>query len=103
MAMRIGVHRTVADSRAIAKLTQFKTLGLSKKPTDVSIEDSYVIDASVQPQGLKKIAEALVNPIAESASIDTPWMPEKFSYAIEIGFHPGVTDNVGNTCREMIA
>jgi phosphoribosylformylglycinamidine synthase len=102
MAVRIGVRKTVPDSRASAKLAHFRTLGLSKKPSDVAIVDCYVIDASISASGVRKIAEALINPLVETVEVNSISAPGKFSHAIEIGFHPGVTDNVGNTCREMI-
>jgi phosphoribosylformylglycinamidine synthase len=30
------------------------------------------------------------------------WMPERFTFAVEVGFLPGVTDNVGATARECL-
>jgi len=101
MAVRIGVHKTVPDSRASVKRAQFKALG-AKSLKNVAIEDVYIVDAELSLEDQKKVAEALMNPIVEEALLNAAWSPEKFSHAIEIGFHPGVTDNVGNTCREMI-
>jgi phosphoribosylformylglycinamidine synthase len=48
------------------------------------------------------VAEALTNPILEKFSVDKLPEIKNFIYAIEIGYLPGVTDNVGHTARETI-
>ena len=48
-----------------------------------------------------RLAEALTNPILEKYLINKPLQIKGFSYAIEIGFLPGVTDNVGHTVKEI--
>ncbi|MDD5721358.1 MAG: AIR synthase-related protein [Candidatus Pacebacteria bacterium] len=75
---------------------------------------SYLIShklASDSRDKILKIAQALTNPILEEFSInkfpsaiDLRVKPttHKFTYAIEIGFKPGVTDNVGHTVEETI-
>ncbi|MCX6752166.1 MAG: AIR synthase-related protein [Candidatus Nomurabacteria bacterium] len=66
--------------------------------------DSYLIDSKLSKKELQKLAEALANPILENYYIDsfpTKELSLKFSYAIEIGFLPGVTDNVGQTVKEI--
>lgn len=102
MAVRIGVHRTVLDSRAQVMREKIRALGLSKNPRGLWIEDAYIVNADVSVAASKQIADALMNDSVEEALVQSAWSPAKFSHAIEIGFHPGVTDNVGNTCREMI-
>ena len=67
--------------------------------------NSYLIAHKFKNEQILKIAEALTNPILEEFSIDI--FPKdrllgKFAYAIEIGFKPGVTDNVGHTVEETI-
>ncbi|OGI65225.1 phosphoribosylformylglycinamidine synthase [Candidatus Nomurabacteria bacterium RIFCSPLOWO2_01_FULL_39_18] len=70
--------------------------------------DSYLIDSKFLKKELIKLAEALTNPILENFSINNlEVLPpnggktSKFTYAIEIGFKPGVTDNVGHTVEEI--
>src|SRR3989344_8287978 len=66
--------------------------------------DSYLVDSKLSKVGLKKLATALTNPILEKFSINNfpkDGLLGKFSYAIEIGFLPGVTDNVGHTVKEI--
>jgi phosphoribosylformylglycinamidine synthase len=63
--------------------------------------DSYLIDSKLSKKELEKLAQSLTNPILENFSIDELVVDKKFTYAIEIGFLPGVTDNVGHTVREV--
>lgn len=70
--------------------------------------DSYLIDSKLSKKELIQLAAALTNPILEKYFInESPVLgnPARrsggFSYAIEIGFLPGVTDNVGSTVKEI--
>ena len=63
--------------------------------------DAYTIDSKFSNAQLTKIAEALTNPIIEKYFINESPQVENFSYAIEIGFKPGVTDNVAHTVKEV--
>ncbi|MBI2627609.1 phosphoribosylformylglycinamidine synthase [Candidatus Nomurabacteria bacterium] len=63
--------------------------------------NSYLIDSKLSKKKLVKIAEALTNPILENYFINESPPARDFSYAIEIGFLPGVTDNVGHTVKEI--
>jgi phosphoribosylformylglycinamidine synthase len=62
----------------------------------------YTIEKKFYFKQLKKIAEALTNPIIQTFSIDKSWSPKKFAFAVEVGFLPGVTDNVASTTKEII-
>ncbi len=62
----------------------------------------YTIEANLNLKQLKKIANALTNPIIQISRVNQPIYPKKFSWAVEIGFLPGVTDNVANTTKEII-
>ncbi len=75
--------------------------------------DSYLIDSDFSKKELEKLAETLTNPILEKYFInESPDIgrrdPRPFShakagqaYAVEIGFLPGVTDNVAHTIKEI--
>ncbi len=63
--------------------------------------DAYLIDSKFSKKELEKLAEALTNPILEKYFINESPRVGNFSYAIEIGFLPGVTDNVGHTVKEI--
>lgn len=99
----INVAYTAEDGRAHSALARFqKTSTAGKKITSVSITDVYTIGFSLPETDLKAVAAALHTPLSQRYTIDAPCAPKEFSYAIEIGFLPGVTDNVGNTTKETV-
>jgi len=103
MISRIYIIPKIRDSRAGLFLKSWKNLGLVGKLGNISIIDSYIIDGCLTKEELSKIAEILTNKNIENFSVnELPTNIEKFSYGIEIGFLPGVTDNVGNTTQETI-
>jgi phosphoribosylformylglycinamidine synthase subunit PurSL len=70
--------------------------------TAVATLDVYTIDAQLSPSELELAAAGpLSDPVIQHWSLDRP-LAGAFSYAVEVGFRPGVTDNVGRTAREAI-
>ena len=74
--------------------------------------NSYLISHKLGSDKILKIARTLTNPILEEFYINKfPGVGHQefrcptptFTYAIEIGFKPGVTDNVGHTTEETIS
>lgn len=64
--------------------------------------DVYSIDAELTEAELSVIAsEPLCDAIIQEYSIDSP-SARDFDFLVEVGFRPGVTDNVGRTAREAI-
>ncbi len=64
--------------------------------------DVYSIDAELSEEQLEIIAsEPLCDRIIQTYSIDKS-AAQDFDYLVEVGFRPGVTDNVGRTAREAI-
>ena len=103
--IRIFVTSTIADARAKVKQKQFQALGLKSKLGAVYLAECYTIDASLNKKQIEKVKGLLANPLSQEARIqvDKNTSRQAFSYAIEIGFLPGVTDNVGSTAKETIA
>ncbi len=98
---KISVKYIVPDARAQAKKKAFLNLGLKAPVKDVAITDCYAIDKTFAPQQVAKALQLLANPLLQQAS-EKPLAPKTFDWAIEIGFLPGVTDNVGNTAKETL-
>src|SRR3989338_10369321 len=100
MITRIYVMQKGEDSRANGALNSFNGLGLKGKVNKVAILDSYLINANISKEELVKSAEILTNKNIETYLIDS--LPDLFgfSYVLEIGFLPGVTDNVARTILE---
>lgn len=88
------------DVRGSLYVKSFNGLGISGKVTDVQILESYLIKHKLNNGQISKVAQALTNPTLEEFSINQMPKVSGFAYAIEIGFLPGVTDNVGNTAKE---
>ncbi|RJP72777.1 MAG: phosphoribosylformylglycinamidine synthase [Candidatus Abyssobacteria bacterium SURF_17] len=63
----------------------------------------YTVLGDLKPDQVEKLrAELFTDPIIEVSTLNVP-LAEDFSWIIEVGFKPGVTDNVGKTSREAIA
>ena len=101
MPQRITVRATVEDARARGYLKSLKALFPRTSLQSVGVSLAYTIDAKLSSDEVKRIAKCLTNPVTEEYSIGTVLAPRSYEYAIEIGFHPGVTDNVGKTAGQM--
>jgi len=105
MTSRIEIIPTVLDARAASKKKQFAEITMKIKNT--WLFDVYTIDKSFSESQLEKVSSILSNPLTQKAFIHSSKKNnvnqfEKFSFAIEIGFLPGVTDNVATTAKECI-
>jgi phosphoribosylformylglycinamidine synthase len=103
MATRIAVTATVHDARGDGYAATMRAAHPDISFEVVGVADLYTIDAPFSQPQVAKAARALANPTVETYEINTVPVPAAFSYLIEVGFHPGVTDNVGMTARETIA
>ncbi|MEK9160779.1 MAG: phosphoribosylformylglycinamidine synthase subunit PurL [Patescibacteria group bacterium] len=102
MAHRITVE-SVADRARAAHIRGMLSERFPKaRVREVSVTNAYTIDKTLSVAEQKKVTAALTNPVIERSSFVSVIAPKKFSVALEIGFLPGVTDNVGNTVRQMI-
>jgi phosphoribosylformylglycinamidine synthase subunit PurSL len=71
---------------------------------ELHLIDVYTIAMSTREfsgEELAGIGTQLINPVVQNFLVDAP-MRIPFDYAIEVGFLPGVTDNVGTTARQTI-
>jgi len=123
---RIEVMSTIEDTRAQTKLRSLERSAWNGKVSDVQMVDVYTIDAILTDDQVKEIADRLTNPITQrSIIVSSPFLSSsgltrgstivsgfpiksgmtteaKFDWAVEIGFLPGVTDNIGTTVRELV-
>ncbi len=90
------------DNRKKLYLNGWRELGLSGKIKDVQLLDSYKIKHNLVDEDILKIANSLTNPVLEKFSVNKLPKSKKFTFAIEIGYLPGVTDNIAHTARESI-
>ncbi|AGB03797.1 phosphoribosylformylglycinamidine synthase subunit PurL [Methanoregula formicica] len=98
---RIEVHFT-KDPRLKTRTDRVRSLGF---PVDeLHLADVYTIvtrSRDFTRDELVQVAQQLVNPVVQEYTVDEATLP-LFDYAIEVGFLPGVTDNVGTTARQTI-
>ncbi len=100
MAHRIEIETTIDDARGRVMLKKMHRMPAGGELRQLKIADVYTIDRTLKAGELKKLADMLANPVTQIPLIDRPLSPQGFDWAFEIGFLPGVTDNVGNTARE---
>ncbi len=103
MISKIFVTSRTEDSRSAGFKKSWNHLGLSGHVEKVVLLDSYTLDASLTKKELSHAREVLTNPVLESSTIDVLPKMAGFSYAVEISYLPGVTDNVAHTTKETIA
>ncbi|EKE15416.1 MAG: hypothetical protein ACD_12C00030G0005 [uncultured bacterium] len=75
---------------------------VSSKISDTQTISVYTIKKNLNENQLKEIASSLINPVYQKFIINKPTVVDKFTWAIETGFLPGVTDNIGSTVKEII-
>jgi len=104
MAHRIEIYyqQPELDTRARQILERFNGLGLSGRVDSVYISDIYTLDGDFTAAELLQAARLLSNPVVHQFIIDKERTLKDFSYAIEVGFLPGVTDNVASSTRETL-
>jgi phosphoribosylformylglycinamidine synthase subunit PurSL len=98
---RIEVHYT-RDPRLKTRTDRIRSLGFLID--ELHLTDVYTIATDARDftrDELVQIGSQLMNPVVQECSVDEPTRAS-FDYAIEVGFLPGVTDNVGTTARQTI-
>jgi phosphoribosylformylglycinamidine synthase subunit PurSL len=100
MTHRIEIFTKVNDTRSKVLLDKLKN---HKFPvTELTTLDVYTINKDLSPDQLVKTAEMLTNPVFQTHKINQPNSDIDFDFALEIGFLPGVTDNIAHTAQESI-
>ncbi len=100
MTTKIEVLTTISDPRAAVKKKKLSSRGFALDA--VSIVDAYALDMNLSPTQAEQIAALLAHPVIERSAVNQPLAPEHFDWAIEVGYLPGVTDNIGSTVRQSI-
>ena len=98
---RIEVHFK-QDPRLQSRTDRIRSLGIPVQ--ELHLIDIYTIATSSRDfthDELCRIGSQLINPVIQEYTIDSA-TTAGFDYAIEVGFLPGVTDNVGTTAKQTI-
>ena len=102
MTHRISVSTKIQDARALHYRKTLKGVFPHVSLDKVAAVAVYTVDAGISRAECERAAVRLTNPVIEEYVIGKVPAPENHSYAIEIGYLAGVTDNVGHTARETI-
>src|SRR5512137_961120 len=104
--MASSVHRIEVrythDPRLKTRTDRVRSLGFLIE--ELHLADVYTIATDARDftrEELLQISSQLMNPVVQECSVDEPTRIS-FDHAIEVGFLPGVTDNVGTTARQTI-
>ncbi len=103
MAIRfeIGLRDGVPDARGagvVARAGSYLKVPLS----GCAVRDVYLVDARLGDDEAARVAASFANPVTQVVARDRLAPPQDFAWLVEIGFKPGVTDNVGRTARVVI-
>jgi phosphoribosylformylglycinamidine synthase len=99
--VEIALKNSVRDARGERVKREIEHF-LHLTVAEVRTIDVYTVDAALSWEELDQAAAGpLCDPVIQDRSIDRP-LAAGFSWAVEVGFRPGVTDNVGRTAREAI-
>jgi phosphoribosylformylglycinamidine synthase len=107
IATRIEVkYKPGIDSQGDVILQKIEALmaeGMIPRAPIGSIEviDAYSINKEMSDSDLEAVLNIVHDPVTREARTHNP-VPDDVDHVIEIGFKPGVTDNVGNTVRQGI-
>ncbi|HKP96696.1 MAG TPA: AIR synthase-related protein, partial [Fibrobacteria bacterium] len=114
--IEVGQKSPSTDSQARKLLaTLHETFGFSAAQVEMAATLSvYTLEMELDGKNKERIArELLTDPITEAFAIDAPLASGPgaeadvkaggFDFLIEVGYKPGVTDNVGRSSREGIA
>lgn len=96
--MNEKIHRISIDSKN--KSPEAAILN-EKYFVDVEVSQVYTIKYDFSDDELQRIADSLSNPVVHNTRVNKP-IEKKFDYALELGYLPGVTDNVANTTTQIV-
>ncbi len=95
--IEIGLKRGVPDARG--RSAAARAVGALRLPVkSIQTRTVYKLDAQLSRAELESLRAAFTDSVIETSSIGR-LRPPPFDWLIEVGFKPGVTDNVGRTAR----
>ncbi len=99
---RIEVGFPQDDPVAAQLLARLRRGGCAPSLEGVVRIDVITLRGCFRQHDLTVLAKALGHPLTRPASIDRPLVLTGFHWALEVGFLPGVTDNVGRTVAKLL-
>jgi len=100
--IEIGLKRGVPDARARGVIHQAKS-ALGMRIKSCQTRDVYKVDTDIKRKEAKAIQAGFTDAVIARSALGRLKAPANFDWLLEIGFKPGVTDNVGRTARGAMA
>ena len=102
MVQRIEIQLKIDDARSKIIKKEINE-EFSNLINNVVVSDVYTLDKDISKDNFEKIKELISNPICERISFENDCdFGLDFDFALEVGFLPGVTDNVANTASQVL-
>ena len=96
--IEIGLKQGVPDARGRGVIGQAQgALGMTIDACET--RDVYKVVATMDDAKAAEVQTAFADPVVADSAMNRLPAPESFDWMLEIGFKPGVTDNVGRTAR----
>ncbi len=103
--IEVGLKPDLRDARGEGVAREAREF-LHLPVREVRTLDVYTLDLGLDPEGAARAArEALSDPVIQEHAVGAALGPRLFpgfEWAVEVGFLPGVTDNVGRTAKEAV-
>jgi phosphoribosylformylglycinamidine synthase subunit PurSL len=101
MIRRIEIYPKVFDTRSEVRLKFLHDNGWKRNVRKLIMVDVYTIEKNFSSSKINSICSILSNPVTQQAKTGY-YSPSAFNWCIEIGYLPGVTDNIAHTAKESI-
>ena len=101
-AIEVGCRPGVKDVLGLAVKARLEEDLFVQGIQKLEFLDVYLLDCRLSPQELELIAsELLCDPVTQAYAVGKP-LRQGYDWAVTVGFHKNVTDNVGIAAREGI-
>jgi len=97
---RLEIYNVAHDYRGEMLVKKLNSLGYNVN--NILTTDNYLLNFEMTQDEISSVTKSLLQNVTQNFSLNKPYLPNDFSYAVEVGFLPGVTDNVSHTVREAI-
>ncbi|MBN2161318.1 MAG: hypothetical protein JXR25_01700 [Pontiellaceae bacterium] len=96
--IEIGLKDGVPDARGRGVIHRAAG-ALKMELTDCRTRDIYKVVANIDDSLAATVQKTFADPVVAESAMGRLPAPESFDWMLEVGFKPGVTDNVGRTAR----
>ena len=98
--IEIGLKAGLKDPRGAGVVARARRY-LHLPVRSCRVRDVYKIDAELSRRQLDRVRAAFTDSVLARSAV-ARLAPPPFDWLVEVGFKPGVTDNVGRTAREVL-